>query len=247
MPTTVVGASSARIVTVVGDAGIGKSRLLYEFDNWLELLPESVYFFAGRAYPNRARLAVRAGAQRARADRFDILDSDTDATTVRRSCGSGSPACSTIATPMSSATGSDSTPAGTRRSVDSPDRPTCRRSPAHLVAWLRGSAAGRPITVLLEDLHWADDESLDLFAARRRAARRHADARGRRHPARAPRPGATGAATSPSGSTRSPPTPRRSSSTRCSSGWTTCPPCSSTSSPSGPTATRSSSRSWCRC
>lgn len=30
------------MVTIVGVAGVGKSRLLYEFDNWIELRPELV-------------------------------------------------------------------------------------------------------------------------------------------------------------------------------------------------------------
>ena len=37
-----------QVVTVVGEAGVGKSRLLYEFENWLELLPDVVRFFQGR-------------------------------------------------------------------------------------------------------------------------------------------------------------------------------------------------------
>ena len=39
------------IVTVLSDAGVGKSRLLYEFDNWAEAQPEDFYFFQGRANP----------------------------------------------------------------------------------------------------------------------------------------------------------------------------------------------------
>jgi class 3 adenylate cyclase len=39
-----------QVVTVVGEAGVGKSRLLYEFGNWIELLPPPpmVRFFQGR-------------------------------------------------------------------------------------------------------------------------------------------------------------------------------------------------------
>ena len=38
-------------VTVVAEAGIGKSRLLYEFDNWAETRPERFIIFQGRAHP----------------------------------------------------------------------------------------------------------------------------------------------------------------------------------------------------
>ncbi len=37
----VADGAGARLVSVVADAGTGKSRLLYEFLNWLELLPSS--------------------------------------------------------------------------------------------------------------------------------------------------------------------------------------------------------------
>ncbi len=38
-------------VTVVAEAGLGKSRLLYEFENWAEARPEPFYIFQGRAHP----------------------------------------------------------------------------------------------------------------------------------------------------------------------------------------------------
>ena len=41
--------AETRIVTVMGEAGVGKSRLLYEFDKWIELLPEEIWFFRGWA------------------------------------------------------------------------------------------------------------------------------------------------------------------------------------------------------
>ncbi|MEA3341115.1 MAG: adenylate/guanylate cyclase domain-containing protein [Chloroflexota bacterium] len=39
----------AQVVTVVGEAGVGKSRLLYEFDSWIALLLERLSHFKGRA------------------------------------------------------------------------------------------------------------------------------------------------------------------------------------------------------
>ena len=32
-------------MTSSGEAGVGKSRLLYELDGWAELLPEQLYYF----------------------------------------------------------------------------------------------------------------------------------------------------------------------------------------------------------
>ena len=45
-----------QVVTVVGDAGVGKTRLLSEFARWLDELPQPVWWFGGRAAPSRASL-----------------------------------------------------------------------------------------------------------------------------------------------------------------------------------------------
>ena len=47
-------------VTVVADAGIGKSRLLYEFEAWTEARPERFFLFRGRATPQTQAPALSA-------------------------------------------------------------------------------------------------------------------------------------------------------------------------------------------
>ena len=49
------GESALVAVTVVADAGMGKSRLLYEFQNWAETRPERFKLFRGRADPQTRR------------------------------------------------------------------------------------------------------------------------------------------------------------------------------------------------
>jgi class 3 adenylate cyclase len=46
---TAIEEGEGQVVTVVGEAGVGKSRLIYEFQNWFELLPQVVRLFAGQA------------------------------------------------------------------------------------------------------------------------------------------------------------------------------------------------------
>ncbi len=46
---TAIGEQRLQFVEVIGDAGIGKSRLLYEFEDWLRVQPTEVRMFKGRA------------------------------------------------------------------------------------------------------------------------------------------------------------------------------------------------------
>ncbi len=64
-----------QIVTVVGEPGVGKSRLIYEFDSWLELLPEQVFYFRARAQAATQNLAYSL-LRDLFSFRFGIRDSD---------------------------------------------------------------------------------------------------------------------------------------------------------------------------
>jgi class 3 adenylate cyclase/tetratricopeptide (TPR) repeat protein len=63
------------MVTICGEAGVGKSRLIYEFENWLELQPETVMLFKTRASQSSKSLPFRL-LRDMLAYRFQILESD---------------------------------------------------------------------------------------------------------------------------------------------------------------------------
>jgi serine/threonine protein kinase/predicted ATPase len=73
---TVFEEQELHVVTVVGDAGLGKSRLLYEFSNWVELLPDTWYVFNGRAGQSTQGLPY-ALVRDVFSLRFEIQDSDS--------------------------------------------------------------------------------------------------------------------------------------------------------------------------
>jgi predicted ATPase/class 3 adenylate cyclase len=72
---SVIEERRATVVTVVGDAGVGKSRLLYEFSNWLDLLPEQLILMKGRCDEGMSHLPY-ALIRDLFAFRFDIHDND---------------------------------------------------------------------------------------------------------------------------------------------------------------------------
>jgi len=153
--------AEVQVVTVVGDAGVGKSRLLYEFEKWIELLPEQVWRFEGRATPE-AEARPYGLIRRMFANRFEILGSDS-AAEVRHKFRAG----------MAGSLSSDQADlVGQLLGLDFSASPAVQArlgsesfgdmATAHLAKYLR-TIANNPTVILLEDIHWADDSSLDLL------------------------------------------------------------------------------------
>ncbi|MGD9316061.1 MAG: adenylate/guanylate cyclase domain-containing protein, partial [Anaerolineae bacterium] len=149
------------VVTVVGDAGVGKSRLLYEFEKWIELLPEEIWVFQGRATPGTEAMPYGL-IRRMFAHRFEILESDS-AAKVRKKFRAG----------MAAALNSDEADlAGQLLGLDFSTSPAVQArlgsesfgelATAHLAKYLQ-AIASEPTVIFLEDIHWADDSSLDLL------------------------------------------------------------------------------------
>ena len=153
--------SQTRLALVVGEAGVGKSRLLYEFDNWLELRPETILYFKGRSTPNLQSVAYSLFRDLF-ATRFDILDSDSAAVALEKfragMAGILSPEQADIVGYWLGFDFSASPAVGGL--VGSAGFGTIAR--AHLTRVFRTLAADAPVVILLEDVHWADDQSLEL-------------------------------------------------------------------------------------
>lgn len=156
-----MAARETRIVNVVGEAGVGKSRLLYEFDKWLALRPEFIFYFKGRATPNLQNVP-NSLFRDLFAARFEIFDSDSTATALdkfRRGMeGTLEPDRADVVGHWLGFDFSASEAVG--RLLGSGDFGAAART--HLVRYFRTLATAGPVVVLLEDMHWADDQSLDV-------------------------------------------------------------------------------------
>ena len=165
-------------VAVVADAGIGKSRLLYEFEAWSEARPESFFLFRGRATPQTGAQAF--GLLRdILAWRFQIHDDDSvEAARQKMEDGiiplflhdDGPDLAEAHAHLLGHLIGIEwKTSRHIKGILDDPKQ--IRNRAFHAAAQLfrriganEGSASdGSPVVLQLEDLHWADNESLDFL------------------------------------------------------------------------------------
>jgi class 3 adenylate cyclase/tetratricopeptide (TPR) repeat protein len=159
------------IVTVVGDAGVGKSRLLYEFENWADGRPESFTFFQGRANPQT--VSQPYGLLRdILARRFQIADDTPMQDAKERLIAGVSPLFADDGPGMEH---SHAHLLGQLIGLDFSDSPhvagiledakQIRNRGFHAVTQMFRRIAlttGNPIVLQLEDLHWADSGSLDF-------------------------------------------------------------------------------------
>jgi len=160
-------------ITVVAEAGIGKSRLLYEFEAWSEARPESFFLFRGRATPQTATQAF--GLLRdILAWRFQIADDDSIDTARRKMeqgivplflDDDGPDVAEAHAHLLGHLVGIEWKDSRHIRGILE-DPKQIRNRAFHAAAQLFrrvGARDGSPVVLQLEDLHWADSESLDFL------------------------------------------------------------------------------------
>jgi predicted ATPase len=146
------------LVTVVGAAGIGKSRLTWEFEKYLDGLPERYHWRKGRCFAyGQASYSAFAEAMKSDAgirddDTGEVADDKIHARISELGTEPAGPAVDALLALLG------------RAPVDVP------RDELH-EAWRRHVetiAERAPLVLVLEDIHWADEGLLDLteFLAR---------------------------------------------------------------------------------
>ena len=145
-------------VVVIGDAGAGKSRMLQEFTEWLDLRAESIYYFKGRCLPDLT--AVPLGLIRELLGfRFEIYDDDTPEVVMGKLRGGLAVLSQAEADIVGQWIGFDlSASAAVAKLAGSPEFGSA--ASAHLTRYFRHLLEDSPVVLVLEDAHWADPESL---------------------------------------------------------------------------------------
>jgi len=158
-----MGKSVTHVVTITGEAGVGKSRLLYEFENWLELLPDPVFLLKGRATPEMQELP-HGLIRDMFAHRFDIRESDSALTVMEKFRTGMQPFLEPDqADLVGQMVGFDFQHAGSRAVSNLLGSASFKQlALAYFSAYIR-AVAQSPVVVFLEDIHWADDRSLELL------------------------------------------------------------------------------------
>jgi class 3 adenylate cyclase len=138
--------ASCQLVTIVGEPGVGKSRLCAELFRYLEERPGLVRWRQGRCLPYGDGISFWALGEIVKAE-CGILESDTPAqaaTKLERAIAEGDPDRTWLLARLAPLVGAPAEPAAQEESF---------------AAWRRFSeslAAERTTVLVFEDLHWAD-------------------------------------------------------------------------------------------
>jgi class 3 adenylate cyclase/tetratricopeptide (TPR) repeat protein len=149
---------SVQLVTLVGEAGVGKTRLLRELGRWLDDEPDLVYWRQGRCLPYGEGIAFWALGEIVKAQ-AGILESDDPKAAAEKLQASVEAVVPDPAEQdwtrarLAPLVGVATDAAGTSREES-------------FTAWrgyLEAVAAQRPLVLLIEDLHWADEALLEFL------------------------------------------------------------------------------------
>ena len=148
--------TSAQLVTIVGEPGVGKSRLVAEFFAFVDDLPELVRWRQGRSLPYGEGIGFWALGEIVKAD-ADVLESDT-AEEARRKLGDA--AASVVDDPGERDWLTERLAPLLGLEAEAVDR---AESFAAWRRYLEALAARSPLVLVFEDLQWADPGMLEFL------------------------------------------------------------------------------------
>lgn len=163
----VIEEHEGQVVTISGEAGVGKSRLLYEFQNWIELLPQRVRFFQGKARQEAQGLPYGLLRDLV-AFRFQILEDDrVEEVWLKLEAGFGEvfgtqEEGQIRAHFLGQLLGYDFSLSPHLKTTLNDAEQLRNRGLMYLIEYFKALCEQNPVVVILEDLHWADDSSLDM-------------------------------------------------------------------------------------
>jgi class 3 adenylate cyclase/tetratricopeptide (TPR) repeat protein len=167
---TVFEEGELQVITVLADAGLGKSRLLYEFSNWVELLPDTWYVFNGRAGESDQGLPY-ALVRDVFSFRFEIQDSDPPQVAREKlergmlsMCGE-TPEAEVLmrAHFIGQLIGFDYSASPHVSGIRDDARQVRDSAFRYAAAFFSDISRVCPVVIYFDDLHWADDGSLDFI------------------------------------------------------------------------------------
>jgi len=156
------------LVTLVAEAGTGKSRLLFEFGKWLEALEPIIQIFKGRAVQESTHTPYSL-LRGILASSFDIHENDR-ASVARQKLEQG---IQNISSDQNNAIlyahfighliGLDYSNSPHLKGILGDARQIHDRAFHYATQLLTEISQKQPFVILLEDIHWADSGSLDFF------------------------------------------------------------------------------------
>ena len=156
----------ARLVTILGEAGVGKSRLLEAFEAWMAQQPAKLHAFTARATP-QTLASPYSLLRELFARRFDILESDP-ADQARQKLETGlllylDEDAQMKAHFIGALLGYDYSLSPHLNGVLSEPQQINQRGLFYLVQYFANLARSTPAMILIDDIHWADKPSLEFI------------------------------------------------------------------------------------